>query len=104
MREVEFEIESLGGRPVILECDVADPQAVQSATEALEQNEQIDVWVNCAMSSVFAPTWEITAEEFRRVTEVTYLGVVNGTLSALSRMRPRGRGVIVQVRRGKGTE
>jgi NAD(P)-dependent dehydrogenase (short-subunit alcohol dehydrogenase family) len=91
------EIESLGGRPVVLECDVADPRAVETAASDLEQHGEIEVWVNNAMASVFAPTWEITAEEFRRVTEVTYLGVVYGTLCALSRMRPRDRGVIVQV-------
>ncbi|HEY1687655.1 MAG TPA: SDR family oxidoreductase [Solirubrobacteraceae bacterium] len=91
------EVESLGGQPVVLPCDVADPQAVQAAVAKLEEHGEIAVWVNNAMASVFAPTWEITAEEFRRVTEVTYLGVVHGTLSALSRMRPRDRGVIVQV-------
>jgi len=91
------EVESLGGRPVVLECDVADPQAVEAAAAELEAHGEIAVWVNNAMASVFAPTWEITAEEFRRVTEVTYLGVVNGTLSALARMRARDRGVIVQV-------
>jgi len=91
------EVISLGGRPVVLECDVADPQAVDAAARALEQHGEIGVWVNNAMASVFAPTWEIAAEEFRRVTEVTYLGVVYGTLCALSRMRRRDRGVIVQV-------
>jgi NAD(P)-dependent dehydrogenase (short-subunit alcohol dehydrogenase family) len=91
------EVRSLGGEPVPLECDVADPAAVDGAAAALEQRGEIDVWVNDAMVSVFAPVWEIRAEEFRRVTEVTYLGVVHGTLSALSRMRARDRGVIVQV-------
>ncbi len=91
------EVESLGGSPVVLECDVADARALQASASALEQHGEIDVWVNDAMASVFAPTWEITAEEFRRVTEVTYLGVVYGTLCALERMRPRDRGVIVQV-------
>jgi len=91
------EVEELGGTPVVLSCDVADPEAVEAAAAALEQHGPIDVWVNNAMASVFAPVWEISAQEFRRVTEVTYLGVVNGTLSALKRMRPRDRGVIVQV-------
>jgi NAD(P)-dependent dehydrogenase (short-subunit alcohol dehydrogenase family) len=91
------EVRSLGGEPVVLECDVADPGALEAAAGELEQRGGIDVWVNNAMASVFAPTWEITAEEFRRVTEVTYLGVVYGTLCALARMRPRDRGVIVQV-------
>ncbi|HEY2536340.1 MAG TPA: SDR family oxidoreductase [Solirubrobacteraceae bacterium] len=91
------EVQDLGGEPVVLECDVADPQAVGTAAGELEERGGIDVWVNNAMASVFAPTWEITPEEFRRVTEVTYLGVVYGTLCALSRMRARNRGVIVQV-------
>jgi NAD(P)-dependent dehydrogenase (short-subunit alcohol dehydrogenase family) len=91
------EVRSLGGQPVVLECDVADPPGVEAAAGELEQHGPIEVWVNNAMASVFAPTWEITAEEFRRVTEVTYLGVVYGTLCALSRMRSRDRGVIVQV-------
>ncbi len=91
------EVQALGGAPVVLECDVADPQALELAAEELEKRGGIDVWVNNAMASVFAPVWEITAEEFRRVTEVTYLGVVYGTLSALSRMRARDRGTIVQV-------
>jgi NAD(P)-dependent dehydrogenase (short-subunit alcohol dehydrogenase family) len=91
------EVEKLGGTPVVLTCDVADAGAVEAAAAELGRHGNIDVWVNNAMASVFAPTWEITAEEFKRVTEVTYLGVVNGTLSALSRMRPRDSGVIVQV-------
>ena len=91
------EVQALGGRPAVLVCDVADADAVEAAAGELEQHGAIDVWVNNAMASVFAPTWEISPEEFRRVTEVTYLGVVHGTLSALARMRPRGRGVIVQV-------
>ena len=92
------EVESAGGRAVTCACDVADPRAVESAASTIErQHGPIDVWVNNAMASVFAPTWEITAEEYARVTEVTYLGVVYGTLSALRRMRERDRGVIVQV-------
>jgi NAD(P)-dependent dehydrogenase (short-subunit alcohol dehydrogenase family) len=91
------EVESLGGQPVVLECDVADPQALEAAAITLEQHGEIEVWVNNAMVSVFAPVHEITAEEYRRVTEVTYLGVVYGTLSALRRMRARDCGVIVQV-------
>jgi len=91
------EVLSLGGQPLVLECDVADPRAVEAAAGSLAERGDIDVWVNNAMASVFAPTWEITAEEFHRVTEVTYLGVVHGTLCALERMRERDRGVIVQV-------
>ena len=91
------EVQNFGGQAVVLPCDVADPDALETAAAALEQRGPIDVWVNNAMTSVFAPVWEITAQEYRRITEVTYLGVVNGTLSALARMRPRDRGVIVQV-------
>jgi NAD(P)-dependent dehydrogenase (short-subunit alcohol dehydrogenase family) len=92
------EVESLGARALCIPTDVADPQAVDAAAAAIEQQlGPLDVWVNNAMASVFAPVSEITAEEFRRVTEVTYLGVVYGTISALRRMRPRDRGVIVQV-------
>jgi NAD(P)-dependent dehydrogenase (short-subunit alcohol dehydrogenase family) len=91
------EVSRLGGLPVILPCDVADPSAVAAAAATLDEHDGIDVWVNNAMVSVFAPTWEMTADEYRRVTEVTYLGVVYGTLSALARMRARNRGVIVQV-------
>jgi NAD(P)-dependent dehydrogenase (short-subunit alcohol dehydrogenase family) len=93
-----MEIDSLGGRSLVLEADVADPRAVEAAAAEIEgRHGGIDVWVNNAMASVFAPGWEITAEEYRRVTEVTYLGVVYGTLSALRRMRTRDRGTIVQV-------
>jgi NAD(P)-dependent dehydrogenase (short-subunit alcohol dehydrogenase family) len=91
------EVSSLGGNPVVLACDVADHQAVEAAAGELEEHGGIDVWVNNAMASVFAPTWEISAEEYARVTQVTYLGFVYGTLCALSRMRARDRGVIVQV-------
>jgi NAD(P)-dependent dehydrogenase (short-subunit alcohol dehydrogenase family) len=91
------EVKALGGTAVVLKCDVADADAVDAAASELEQHGEIAVWVNNAMASVFAPTWEITAAEFKRVTEVTYLGYVNGTLSALARMRARDRGVIVQV-------
>jgi NAD(P)-dependent dehydrogenase (short-subunit alcohol dehydrogenase family) len=91
------EVRALGGRPVVLECDVANSQAVDAAAAKLEEHGEIEVWVNNAMASVFAPTWEITAEEFHRVTQVTYLGVVYGTLCALTRMRARDAGVIVQV-------
>ncbi|HUH80872.1 MAG TPA: SDR family NAD(P)-dependent oxidoreductase [Solirubrobacteraceae bacterium] len=91
------EVSSLGGRPVVLERDVADAHAVEMAAGELEQHGGIDGWVNNAMASVFAPTWEIAPDEYRRVTEVTYLGVVHGTLSALARMKRRNSGVIVQV-------
>ena len=87
-----------GGKAVAIPTDVSDFEAVdKAAVAAEEQFGPIDVWVNDAFVSVFAPFWEITAEEFRQVTDVTYLGFVNGTMAALSRMRERDRGVIVQV-------
>lgn len=92
------EVEELGCKALALPLDVADAAAVEAAAERVERElGPIDVWVNDAMVSVFAPVWEISAEEYRRVTEVTYLGYVHGTLAALKRMRARDRGVIVQV-------
>jgi short-subunit dehydrogenase len=92
------EVESLGGRPLVHVADTADAQQVEAAAEAAEQTfGPIDVWINCAFTSVFAPFEEITAEEYDRVTHVTYIGFVNGTRTALKRMLPRDRGTIVQV-------
>ncbi len=92
------DVERLGGEAIILQADVADAAAVEQAAATVEEKfGPIDVWVNNAMCSVFSPIKEMTAEEFRRVTEVTYLGVVHGSLSALRRMLPRDHGVIVQV-------
>jgi NAD(P)-dependent dehydrogenase (short-subunit alcohol dehydrogenase family) len=94
----QAEVEQAGGRALVLPVDVADAGAVDDAAEMVEEAfGPIDTWVNNAMVSVFSPVREMTAAEFRRVTEVTYLGVVHGTLAALRRMRPRDRGVIVQV-------
>jgi NAD(P)-dependent dehydrogenase (short-subunit alcohol dehydrogenase family) len=92
------DVEAAGGRALICQADVADADAVDAAAADLERAfGPIDIWINNAMVSVFSPVREMTAAEFKRVTEVTYLGVVYGTLSALERMCPRGRGVIVQV-------
>jgi NAD(P)-dependent dehydrogenase (short-subunit alcohol dehydrogenase family) len=92
------EVEEAGGRALVLPTDVADPQQVEDAAAALEDAlGPIDVWVNNAMTSVFARFWEIEPDEYRRATEVTYLGTVHGTRSALRRMMPRDRGTIVQV-------
>lgn len=92
------EVTDLGGTPLILQGDVADAARMDAAAaEAERELGPIDVWVNNAMTSVFAPVRDITAEEFKRVTEVTYLGVVYGTLAALKRMLPRNQGVIIQV-------
>ncbi len=98
LRATEKEVATLGGRALGIPTDVADAQALKAAAATIERElGPIDVWVNNAMASVFAPVSEITPEEFRRVTEVTYLGVVHGTLCALRGMRARQAGVIVQV-------
>lgn len=91
-------VEKLGGRALVLPLDVADADAVESAAERVERElGPIDVWINNAMVSVYSPIKEMPAAEFRRVTEVTYLGYVYGTLAALKRMLPRDRGIIIQV-------
>jgi NAD(P)-dependent dehydrogenase (short-subunit alcohol dehydrogenase family) len=92
------EVRTAGQRALPLPLDVADAAAVEAAADQVEQElGPIDVWVNDAMESVFAPADRITPEEYRRVTEVNYLGYVHGTLAALRRMKPRDRGVIVEV-------
>jgi short-subunit dehydrogenase len=92
------EVEALGGKALILPCDVSDADGIEHAASEVEGTfGPIDIWINNAMLSVFSPVIEMTPEEFRRVTEVTYLGYVYGTLSALRRMLPRDRGVIIQV-------
>jgi NAD(P)-dependent dehydrogenase (short-subunit alcohol dehydrogenase family) len=91
-------VDNAGGKALTIPTDVSDFQAVDAAASLAEaQFGPIDVWVNVAFTSVFAPFWEIKADEFRRVTEVSYLGFVHGTMAALSRMRPRNQGTIVQV-------
>lgn len=75
-------VEELGGKAVMLPADVADPQQVEQTAERLEQElGPIDIWVNNAMTTIFAPFLEITPEEFKRATEVTYLGQVYGTMA-----------------------
>ena len=92
------EVEAAGAEALPLEVDVADADAVERAADAVEDRlGPIDVWVNNAMATVFSRFLEIRPDEFRRATEVTYLGYVWGTLAALRRMRPRNRGTIVQV-------
>jgi NADP-dependent 3-hydroxy acid dehydrogenase YdfG len=93
-----LEVREAGGRALVLPADVAHAHEVKAAAERAEAElGPIDVWVNDAMASIIGPVREISAEEFRRVTEVTYLGQVNGTLAALEHMLPRDRGTIVQV-------
>jgi NAD(P)-dependent dehydrogenase (short-subunit alcohol dehydrogenase family) len=92
------DVERLGGRASAVATDVSDDRQVEEAADRIERAlGPIDIWVNNAMVSVLSPALEMTAEEFRRVTEVTYLGYVHGTLSALRRMVPRDRGVVVQI-------
>lgn len=92
------QIRTAGGEALSCPVDVADAEAVERAAAAVETEwGRIDIWVNCAMATVFAPVMETTADEFRRVTEVTYLGYVHGTLAALRRMVPQDSGTIVQV-------
>ena len=92
------EVEAAGRRALPINVDVADAAAVERAAEEVENAlGPIDVWVNCAMTSVFAPFKDAEPDEVRRVTEVDYLGFVYGTKTALRRMLPRDRGVIVQV-------
>jgi len=92
------EVEAAGGRAVVVPTDVAHADEVEAAADRIERElGPIDVWINNAMVSVFSPVRELTADDIHRVTEVTYLGAVYGTLAALKRMLPRDRGAIVQV-------
>lgn len=92
------EVEQLGGKALVLPTDVADPDQVEAAASQIEDTlGPIDIWINVAMASVFSPAKEMRPEEYKRVTEVTYLGQVYGTLAALHRMLPRDRGRIIQV-------
>lgn len=98
LKAARREVESAGGKALALPTDVADPEQVEAAAAAVEKKlGPIDIWVNNAMVSVFSPVKEMKPEEYKRVTEVTYLGYVYGTLAALKRMLPRNRGTIVQV-------
>jgi len=92
------EVEELGGKALMLPTDVADAQQVEDAAERVEKElGPIDIWVNDAMTTIFAPFLQIKPDEFKRATEVTYLGQVYGTMAALKRMHARNRGAIVQV-------
>jgi NAD(P)-dependent dehydrogenase (short-subunit alcohol dehydrogenase family) len=92
------DVERAGGRALAVPTDVADHRQVEAATDQVERTlGPIDIWVNVAFTSVFAPFSQIDPDEFRRVTEVTYLGYVYGTRAALDRMLPRDHGTIVQV-------
>jgi len=92
------DVERAGGTALPVQVDVADPDAVEEAAARVERTfGAIDVWVNTAFASVFALSWDIEPGEYHRITQVTYLGYVYGTLAALKRMRPRGSGTVVQV-------
>jgi NAD(P)-dependent dehydrogenase (short-subunit alcohol dehydrogenase family) len=92
------EVEQAGGKALVLPLDVSDAHAVEDAAARVEDElGAIDIWINDAMATVFAPFLEIEPDEYRRATEVTYLGTVWGTQAALRRMKPRDRGTIVQV-------
>lgn len=92
------EIETYGVPALAISADVADPAQVEEAAGEVERKlGPISIWINNAMASVFSPVWEMRPEEYLRVTQVTYLGYVHGTLAALKSMRPRNRGAIVQV-------
>jgi NAD(P)-dependent dehydrogenase (short-subunit alcohol dehydrogenase family) len=92
------DVRAAGGTPLVLEADVADPDQVDAAAQRAEAElGPLDVWVNVAFTSVLAPFTEITAAEYQRVTDVSYLGFVHGTRAALRYMKPRDHGTIVQV-------
>jgi short-subunit dehydrogenase len=92
------DVETLGGEALPIPTDVSDPVQIETAATRIEERfGPIDIWINNAMVSVFSPVKEMQPEEYRRVTEVTYLGYVYGTLAALKRMLPKDRGTIVQV-------
>jgi NAD(P)-dependent dehydrogenase (short-subunit alcohol dehydrogenase family) len=92
------DVEDAGGKALAIPADVADYAQVEAAARQVEDRfGPIDVWVNVAFTSVFAPFAQISAQEYQRVTEVSYLGFVHGTMAALARMRPRNQGTIVQV-------
>ncbi len=92
------EIKDLGGDALIIPTDVSDPNQIEAAAKAVEKEfGAIDIWINNAMVSVFSPVKEMTPDDYKRVTEVTYLGYVYGTLTALKYMLPKNSGIIVQV-------
>ena len=97
------EVRAAGGQPLVVPVDVSDAKAVEAAADRVEAElGPIDVWCNVAFSTVFAKFEDITAEEYARVTQVSYLGFVHGTMAALSRMKGRDRGVIVQAESALG--
>src|SRR5438270_1916380 len=98
LEDAKREVEHLGGRALVLPGDVVDPATTEEAAARTEATfGPIDIWVNNAMTTVFSPVIDMTPDDYKRVTDVTYLGFVYGTLAALKRMRSRDRGMIVQI-------
>ncbi|HEY3780364.1 MAG TPA: SDR family oxidoreductase [Fimbriimonadaceae bacterium] len=98
LQSTKEEIERAGGQAIAIPTDVADPAQIEAAAEQVEKElGPIDIWINNAMTAVFAPVWQMEPEEYKRVTEVTYLGQVYGALAALKRMRTRNKGKLVFV-------
>lgn len=98
LRAAARDVEAAGGKAIAIPADMSDHRQVEAAADRIESElGEIDVWVNAAFATVFAPFDQIEADEFRRATEVSYLGFVHGTMAALRRMKPRDRGTIVQV-------
>jgi len=98
LQAAERDVIEAGGEAMIVVTDVADPAQVEAAADRVEREwGEIDVWINDAMATIFCPVSSISTEDFKRATEVTYLGAVWGTMAALRRMQPRDRGTIVQV-------
>jgi len=98
LEATQAEVEQAGGEALIYPCDVADHAEVEAAAAYFEQElGPIDIWINAAFAGILAPFMEVSAEDYRRVTEVTYLGQVHGARAALKRMLPRNRGSIVLV-------
>jgi NAD(P)-dependent dehydrogenase (short-subunit alcohol dehydrogenase family) len=92
------DVERAGGKALVIPTDVSNPDQVEAAAQKVEETfGPIDIWINDAMASVFSPVREMTPEEFKRVTEVTYLGYVYGTMAALRRMLPHNQGRIIQI-------
>lgn len=98
LEQLKIEIEEAGGAALASPCDVSESDEIEAAAEDIEKAfGPIDIWINCAMVTVFSEVKDITPEEFQRVTDVTYHGCVFGTMAALKRMRPRNKGHIIQV-------
>lgn len=98
LEQTRREVEDMGGQALVLPADVADADAVFRAAAQVEDTlGPIDIWINCAMTTIFSRFVDITPQDYRRATEVTYLGTVHGTMAALEHMRRRDRGTIVQV-------